>query len=255
MAPPSPVTVFLGVGIIVFLVGGVVAHYRLSVTRYHIPILVFSFLTVTSGLFGFVGAALISSDAEKNDYTAGPSNQGCTQSNEDNSTNSQYDDDRFGDTPVLEYSELSPEAQEVFRSALQADGEYTTKTDPGEFQYRTDASNGENYIKYDSDCYKLTAEQRGGFGTGFLIMYLLGFGIVSAVALTVVSAVSWAFNPFKLPTALLAGLGSVAGLVINGVTEFELLTGAPILITILSWIGLIMIERSMDESFHERMKS
>jgi len=240
MAPPSPVEVSLTVGSVVFLVGGAIALYRSSVTRYHIPLVVLVLLTVTSGLTGVVGAFLTHWDAAKIDYSAGPTLQGCESEGDD--------------TPVLEYSELSPEAQDVFHSTLQADGEYTTRTHPDEFRLEQDAG-ARNYIRYNSECYQLTADPRGNFSTGFLVAFYLGFGSLATFALFVASVASWSLASFKVPTAILAGLGSAAGLVVSGVTQFVQLAGAVVLTAVLTWVVLRVFERFSHESFRERTDS
>ena len=92
-----------------------------------------------------------------------------------------------------------------------------------------------------------------GYGSvGDIVVFL---GTFSAVVLAVVSAFGWVLSPFKLPTAILGGLGSIAGLAVSGVTELGLLTGVPVLTIILIWVGLTVVEQSMDESYRERMKS
>ncbi|WP_336325688.1 hypothetical protein [Halovenus sp. HT40] len=79
------------------------------------------------------------------------------------------------------FSELSPAAQEVFRSTLQANGEYTTQTHPDDLVLERDTG-ATNYIRYESECYALRGSYRGDFGTGFVIwlVYLIG-GVVTLV--------------------------------------------------------------------------
>ena len=71
MAPLSPVEVFLIVGGVVFSLGGITAHYRSSMTKYHIPLLVLVFLAVTIGLTGVVGAGEIILDEGNNNFGEG----------------------------------------------------------------------------------------------------------------------------------------------------------------------------------------
>jgi hypothetical protein len=66
---------------------------------------------------------------------------------------------------VTEYSDLSPETQDVFRSALQAtqaDEVYTTSRLPRELTPERPLDDSEIYIQYESKCYNLVAMPRYG---------------------------------------------------------------------------------------------
>jgi hypothetical protein len=65
MAPPHPVELFFAVALVVFIVGGVIAFYRWSLTMYHIPRLVLVLLTITVALCGIVGVGGTAWDAEQ----------------------------------------------------------------------------------------------------------------------------------------------------------------------------------------------
>jgi len=65
MAVPNLVELFFAVGSVVFIVGGVAAFYRWSLTMYHIPRLVLVLLTITVALWGIVGVGVTVWDAEQ----------------------------------------------------------------------------------------------------------------------------------------------------------------------------------------------
>lgn len=150
--------------------------------------------TVVTGLATTVAVVDIRLNAEKIDYSVEPMNQACEPPSDDRtaagSNDTQAPDYREYPRRVLEYSELSPEAQEVFRSALQADGEYTTRTHPDEFELQLDTDN-RNYVQYESECYQLTAQTRGGLGTGFAVIGLLVVGGGITVIFAFASVVSY----------------------------------------------------------------
>jgi uncharacterized membrane protein len=165
----------LVLAVFVFVAGLAAVRYFSTEETPTLPRVLIQF-SLTVGLLTALATGAVYLNAEKVDYTAERNSQACEL--HENTTASDSDAE-----PVLEYSELSPEAREVFRSALDADGEYTTNTAPSEFQYRTDGTDGENPIRYDAACYELTAEQRGGFGTAFAISLLsLAGGGLTAVS-------------------------------------------------------------------------
>jgi hypothetical protein len=135
--------------------------------------------TAVTGLATAIAVGDVRLDAEKIEYSAEPMNQACEAPSDDrteaDSNDTQVPDHREYPRRVLAYRELSPEAQAVFRSALEADGEYTTRTHPDEFELQTDTPNP-NHIQYESDCYRLTAQTGGGVGTGFAVIGLLAVG-------------------------------------------------------------------------------
>ena len=144
-------------------------------------------LTVVIGLATIIALGGVHLNAEKIDYSVESMNQACEPPSDNNteagSNDTQLPDHREHPDRVLEYSELSPEAQEVFRSALQTRGEYTTRTHPDEFELED--FNRRNRIQYESECYELTAESRSSFGTAFVALGLLvvGGGITVIFAL------------------------------------------------------------------------
>ena len=173
MAPPSPVELFLGVGGVVFFVGGVIAYYRSSVTMNTTLVLVL--LAVTCSLTGVVGVSATYTDAQKYDYTVEEtSSQNCNSENV--TTFNEYSD----------YSNLSPEAQEIFHSTLQTDGEYTTTTHPDDLRLQSDTTSL-NFIQYESTCYALSALSRGGLGTGFMIIFYVIAAAVGGLFAIVIS--------------------------------------------------------------------
>ena len=137
-------------------------------------------LSLFIGLLTVIGVGATHLNAEKIDYDVEPMNQACEPPSDDRTTADSNDtqlNSNSSDYPdkVLDYSELSSEAQEVFRSTLQANGEYTTQAHPDEFELRLDTDK-QNYIQYELECYQLTAQSRGGFATAFAVWGLLVFG-------------------------------------------------------------------------------
>jgi hypothetical protein len=116
---------------------------------------------VTSGLMVPVGGELLGTDAEKNDYRVESQIEGC---------------DTADDGRVTEFGELSPEAQDVFLSALESDDRYTTTVRPDDYQFSSDTTQW-NYVVYESECYGLVASNRGGLGAGLLFWTLIVIGM------------------------------------------------------------------------------
>ncbi|MXR50942.1 hypothetical protein GRX03_04880 [Halovenus sp. WSH3] len=101
----------------------------------------------------------------------------------------------------------------------------------------------------------MTGESRGGFGTGLIATFVSAFGVLLGVVLAFISAVCWAADPFKPPAALCSGFGSALALALSGGAGLSQLLGIPASVLVLVWAGLTVRERSMAESFHERMTS
>lgn len=236
MAPPSPAELFLIVGIVVFFVA-VFAFSRSSASRPHSLMLVLLLLAVTSGLTGVIGASATVLDAEKIDYTVRQ-----TEPQQCNSENP---------SSPKEYSELSSEAQNVFRSTLQTDGAYTTKTHPDDFRLMTDQGTV-NHIQYESTCYELSAQSRGSFGTGFVVIFYL---IAGGVGFLLASGLSLALGRANEAISMLSGLGSAVILAESGMIQFSHLAGATVLIGILTWIVVRGIEKSSHKSFSELIET
>ncbi|WP_152420071.1 hypothetical protein [Halorubrum distributum] len=114
-----------------------------------------------------VGAEMIQSDAEKHDYRVESHVEGCSAA---------------ADEQINEFSEMSPDAQEVFLSALQSDEEYTTTIHPEEYELSSDTTQ-ENYIVYESDCYSLVGFQKGTWGHAVIRMGLFVVGIPATIRL------------------------------------------------------------------------
>lgn len=123
-------------------------------------------VALAAGLVTVVAVGAVQLNADKVDYNVESSTQPCDRQH-----------------TYQEYSELSPPAQEVFRSTLRAEGEYTTRTRPDDFTLQTDTQEP-NYVQYKSECYQLTAHSRGGFGTGFstIVLVVLGGGVTATFA-------------------------------------------------------------------------
>jgi hypothetical protein len=180
MAPPNPVVVFFAVGSVIFIIGGLIAFYRSSVTVDLAFVLIL--LAVTVGVWGVVGMATVAWEAEKVDYTATQSSD-CPEPS----------DRGYGPTsenPAMEFSELSPEAQNVFLSTIQTRREYTTMTLPDEFNPMADTVK-KNYIRYESDCYELIAEPIGSLGTGLTQFFYL---IAGFIGMSVLAFASYVFK-------------------------------------------------------------
>lgn len=158
-------------------------------------------LTVVVGLATTIWVGSIHWNAEKIDYDIGSGGQGCelpSDNKTETGSNDTHIPDKYQDSdrvPVLEYSELSPEAQEVFRSTLQTRGEYTTRTHPDEFELGN--FNRRNIIEYESECYVLIAESRRGFGTGFAIFWILVVGGGITVIFAFASVASYARDSLR----------------------------------------------------------
>lgn len=239
MATPPPGELFVAIGAVVHLFGGVIAFTRLSVTKYHIPVLVLALLTVTIGLTSVVGAGAIFVETQKIDYRVDQCHDGWVGTS--------------GPGINAEFSELSPAAQEVFRSALQADEKHTRWTNPDDFALETDTT-VYNQIEYESTCYLLRATPRGDFGDELAITFIVFFGGFVTLLFGILSVVSFRRGSVKLPTSILAGLGSVGGLLVIGATQLRQLAAATVLGVTLTWMVLRVFELRSDESFQERMK-
>lgn len=227
-------------GIVIFAVSGAIVFFRSSVTIYHLPLIMLVLLTITSGLAVTVGASQIQADGDKISYTV-------------ESTSQEYE---ISNTEwTYEYSKLSPEAQEVFRSALESDDEYSTRLSPDEFRLMTDTGRNENYIKYNSEYYVLTGSSRGGLGSMFAFLGIVFIGGSATIGLFSASVISYRRNSFILPATVLSGFSSTVGLIVIGVRPVEILTVTIVLIPILTWVGLRAYERHSHKSFAERMNS
>ncbi|WP_436903521.1 hypothetical protein [Halovenus halobia] len=173
MLPLSPFEFLLLLAALFFSTGFAAAIYFSSEetpTRPHSLILLSLFMR----LLTVIGAGAIHLNAEKIDYTVDQST--CTSSEND-------------------FSELSPEAQTVFRSTLQADGEFTTRKHPDEFDLwpQTDAVDEgvTNDIQYESACYALRGDSWRGAGTEVMMSVVTGVGSILAIVFGFASAASY----------------------------------------------------------------
>lgn len=186
----------LGIPVAIFLIAGVLALLRSDLTRYHIPVIMLALFALTSGLMIPVGAEMIQTDAEKIDYRVESQLEGCSTA---------------ADVQVTEFNTLSPEAQEVFLSALQSDEVYTTTVHPDEYDLSTDTTQ-ENYIVYESDCYSLVGYSRGGLGYGILFNLLFVIGIPVTIGLATLAGFSYRNRSFRTPVTAVSGITAAVGL-------------------------------------------
>jgi len=214
----------LGIPIAIFLVAGVIVFLRSDLTRYHIPVVMLVLFALTSGLMIPVGAEMIQSDAEKYDYRVKPQVEGCNAA---------------ADGQITEFSEMSPDAQEVFLSALESDEEYTTTRHPGEYELSTDTTQ-ENYIVYESDCYSLVGFQRGTWGHAFVRMGLFVVGIPATIGVAFLAAYSYRTKSFRTPVAAVSGYIVAVGL--YTVIGLRMLILTSLFLAAVVWIVLEDIE-------------
>ena len=147
-------------------------------------------LTIVTGSMTVVGSGYTTWESDKIEYSTEALDRPCeprySDNNETESTNTQSDSRN-----VLSYDNLSTEAQEIFRSAVQADDEYTTRILPDEFVLQTDTTNA-NYVQYNSECYRLTAQSKRE--TPLLYAFILrtiGGGLTAIFAITTVISLVW----------------------------------------------------------------
>jgi len=255
--------ILIPVAAVVFAVGGIVAFaYRSSLTRYHVPAIALTLLAVTSGLTIAFGIVSAEDEADQVNYTASP----CEDSQYRGTTASER----------LKYSSLSPATQDVFRSALEADGEYTTTTRPPEFEYQGDVGTrctrarrrtcrlefeyqGDvgtvlNRISYESECYLLHADSGGSLGLGLFVAFLLFVGgPLTLLALSVgLGGLRWGL--FTLPMSMVTGV--VVGVLAVAVGRWpgEVLAWAAITAA-LTWLVLKVVDSRRSETFRERMET
>ncbi|QCC49703.1 hypothetical protein [Halapricum salinum] len=233
--------ILIPVAAVVFAVGGIVAFaYRSSLTRYHVPAIALTLLAVTSGLTIAFGIVSAEDEADQVNYTASP----CEDSRYRGTTASER----------LKYSSLSPATQDVFRSALEADGEYTTTTRPPEFEYQGDVGTVLNRISYESECYLLHADSGGSLGLGLFVAFLLFVGgPLTLLALSVgLGGLRWGL--FTLPMSMVTGV--VVGVLAVAVGRWpgEVLAWAAITAA-LTWLVLKVVDSRRSETFRERMET
>lgn len=146
------------------------------------------------------------------------------------------------------YSELSPGAQELFRTGLEVDGTYTRRSHPSDILLRSDTGEA-NLIYYNSEPYVLAGESRGGFGTVYAIMYFVMFGAF----LFLLGAGGVGIYPeFKLSLSVIVGIVSIGVCVISGITQWGVVS---VVLGFGTWGVLGGIERYYQISFRDRMKT
>ncbi|MXR52109.1 hypothetical protein GRX03_10920 [Halovenus sp. WSH3] len=176
MAPVPTVNVLLLIAAPVCLVGGAIAVYLTS--KGTLPVyLLYILLGVAVAVVTLLGAGVIDANGEKIEYTV----EQCPDRGGENGT------DNRTMTAETRYSELSPEAQDVFRSALEASraGEvYVTRRHPEEFDLLLDTTQNINEIQYESECYELTAQYTGNVQANILsaLVSVVGLGIAVGLA-------------------------------------------------------------------------
>lgn len=174
---PLPLSYFLLIiAVPLFLVGVAVAVYLTS--KGTLPVhLLYIVLGVAIALMTLLGAGAIDSYGDTIEYTVDQ----CEELDPEDGT-----DNRTGN-PGTQFSELSPEAQDVFRSALQASraGDvYTARRHPDEFELRKDTDTT-NEIQYESECYALTAQYRANVRASILSAFISAIGLILALVLAV----------------------------------------------------------------------
>jgi hypothetical protein len=172
----SPFELLLGLAALLFSTGFAAAIYFSSEetpTRPHSLILLSLFI----GLLTVTSAGAVHFEAEKIDYTVASCAENRTEA------------------PGTQFGELSPEAQTVFRSTLQADGEFTTRKHPDEFELQPDTDAVDegvrNFVQYESECYVLRGDSRRGIGTSIMMTLVVGTGGVLTAIFGSASAVSY----------------------------------------------------------------
>ncbi|WP_336325183.1 hypothetical protein [Halovenus sp. HT40] len=171
-----PFSLLLIIAIPLFLVGGAVAIYLTSKGALSVHQL-YILLGVAIALMTLLGAGAIDSYGDTIEYTVDQCMERGTDGGMDDQTVNSG----------TEFGELSPEAQDVFRSALQAsraDDEYMTRKHPDEFELQRDTETT-NEIQYESECYELTAQYRANVESNILGTFFSAVGWSLAVALTV----------------------------------------------------------------------
>lgn len=171
-------TIVLGALLATYLIVGRSVYRRSDLTRHNILTIGLALLALTSGVLTATAYHTAQTDAEQIEYRVDSQVEGC---------------DTAEDRRVSQFNELSPDAQEVFLSTLQSNGEYTTTKKPDQFDISSD-SYVENYIVYDSDCYSLVGFG-AGMGSGMSLLVVLLFGVPITLVLAVLAITSYQYIP------------------------------------------------------------
>ena len=217
----SPLATVVGALVAIFLVAGGIVRLRSGLTRYHIPVIALALLALTSGAVVAAEYRTTTTEIEQIHYRVDSQAEGCETAETHR---------------VSEFSELSPDAREVFLSALRSVEEYTTTENPDQFYISSD--NGvENYVIYESDCHSLVG-YGAGLGAGWYLYTLLLFGVPFTLVLAVLAAYSYRVGSFRTPAAVVSAVcvGAVLWVVANSVFAIAVTIG--LLVSGLVWIVL-----------------
>jgi hypothetical protein len=261
----SVFTIF-GLLVALVLLGTVIRYLRRNrpVTKYHLPAILLLLLGVAAAFGTVVGVEVMDRDLNGIEYTVRAEQPPAERSADTPSDTTAVITTDVPGTKMggpYEFEELSPGAQDVFRSTVQRDGTYTTRTHPPEFQ---DDSPGDvggpgyTFVRYDSTWYKLTSDAGGGPLAGIGYAVVLPLGILLATISLVVGWAALVVPSFKWATAVLVGLSTV---VVSSLTApgWTILPGLEspvftvVLVTLVVWVLLRLLETQMTASFRERM--
>lgn len=156
------------------IVGAIASWYQDSVTREHLPALLLIVLGITAGVTVALEMQSLQQDVDQVEYIVNP----CEPGEDTTITPVTPGDD------IREFDSLSPGAQEIFESALETDGGYTTTKRPEDLVYRGD-TNAMNFVRYNDTCYSLVGDSGGGLGTAFGMQFLIFIGLPISLVLLV----------------------------------------------------------------------
>lgn len=275
---------------IVLAVARTVIHYlrrNRPLTKYHVPAIMLLLLWVTAA-FGIVLAVeAVDRELQGTEYAVvaeQPPSDSFSDSQEtppdtrETITTQAYLVSGKEMSGPYKFDELSPDAQDVFLSALRGEdsylekytprvtifGElqkgdtYTTRSPPPEFQpgyWEADAeAPPHTFVQYDSTWYLIHVVNLEGSIAVFFV--LIGSGILTGITL----AAGWAsitLPSFKIPVSVLVGLGGSIPVAILAQDRQSLIPGKAgwsfIGVTLVIWIILRLFERQRQQSFRERM--
>lgn len=211
----------LGLGILVaiFLVAGAVVYLRSELTRYHIPVIMLALFALTSGVLVPVFAYSEHKEANTINYRVESQVDSC---------------DTAAPERMHEFDDLSPDAQDVFLSALESDRSYATTVTPDEYHVSYDPA--PNYIRYESECYSLLGSAPHSAGTVIGIYALLLFAIPIIAVLAILAAYSYRVDSFRIPATAVSGV--IIGVGGHTIVGLRLLIPAALLIVAAVWILL-----------------
>jgi hypothetical protein len=152
-------------------------------------------LTVITGLTSGIGSEIVDNpDSPEIQYSVEPSDRPCEiQSGSRDARNAT---DSQNSAAHISYTELSPEAQEIVRMTLQEEGTYTTRTAPDDITVQTDYPRP-NYVRYNSECYKLTGQSTRSQDATFYAFVLGTYGGMLTGIFAVASVVSFLWTTVR----------------------------------------------------------